>query len=171
MNLKDRILQYIDYKDIDVAEFERKCKISNGSVSKMTDNTRTTTIDKISNAYPDLNLIWLRTGIGDMINIDVRGDNNIVTSGNNNDTTNHGGNNNTHTYNTYETNPSQCDTSSPSSNYTPATDAIIAEYQQRIILLTEQLSAAQSQIAKMQEQLSTSQDQVSNLIQLLSNKS
>ena len=33
----------------------------------MGDNTRTSTLDKISNAYPDINIAWLKTGVGEMI--------------------------------------------------------------------------------------------------------
>ena len=67
MDLRDRLLQYIGYKGIDKAVFERTAGLSNDAVSKMGDNTRTSTLDKISKAYPDLNTAWLRTGIGEML--------------------------------------------------------------------------------------------------------
>lgn len=67
MNLQERLRQYIEYKGVTIQEFEKMAGISNGSVSKMGDNTRTSTLDKISNSFPDLNINWLRMGIGNML--------------------------------------------------------------------------------------------------------
>lgn len=60
-------MQFINYKDISVQAFETNVNLSNGAVSKMGDGTRRSTIDKISNFYPDLNTNWLLTGEGDML--------------------------------------------------------------------------------------------------------
>lgn len=68
MGLRERILEYISYKGITVQMFENKANISNGAVSKMGDNTRRKTLDKISNSFPDLNINWLITGVGQMCN-------------------------------------------------------------------------------------------------------
>ena len=67
MSLQERIVKFIEFKGLSVQSFERQCGLSNGSVSKMTDNTRFRTLEKISNVYPDLNISWLRTGEGDML--------------------------------------------------------------------------------------------------------
>lgn len=67
MGLKERLLDYIAYKGIDKATLERNSGLSNDAVNKMGDNTRTKTLDKISNAYPDINIAWLKTGIGEML--------------------------------------------------------------------------------------------------------
>lgn len=67
MNLNERILTFISHLEINVAEFERNCNLSNGSVSKMGDNTRRSTLERISKIYPSLNLNWLLTGEGSMI--------------------------------------------------------------------------------------------------------
>lgn len=67
MTMKDRLMQFINYKDISVQAFETNVNLSNGAVSKMGDGTRRSTIDKISNTYPDLNTNWLLTGEGDML--------------------------------------------------------------------------------------------------------
>lgn len=72
MGLRERLLDYIAYKGIDKATLERNSGLSNDAVNKMGDNTRTKTLDRISNAYPDLNIIWLRTGIGEMLISDER---------------------------------------------------------------------------------------------------
>lgn len=67
MDMKDRLMQFINYKNISVQAFEVKANLSNGAVSKMGNGTRRSTIDKISNSYPDLSTNWLITGEGEMI--------------------------------------------------------------------------------------------------------
>lgn len=67
MGLKERLLQFISYKGTEIAAFERSIGLSNGAVHKMGEGTRNSTIDKISVVYPDLNIIWLKTGVGEML--------------------------------------------------------------------------------------------------------
>lgn len=67
MDLKSRLIEFIDYKGLSVQSFELQCGLSNGAVSKMGNNTRRSTIDKISNSYPELNTNWLLTGEGGML--------------------------------------------------------------------------------------------------------
>lgn len=84
MDLKDRLLVFIDYKGIDKATFERLSNLSNGFVDKSGDNTRKSSLDRISNAFPELNITWLRTGEGEMIKtgaINITGDGNIANTG------------------------------------------------------------------------------------------
>lgn len=84
MDLKSRIIEFIEYKRLDKATFERIVGLSNDAVSKMGDNTRKSTVDKISNAFPELNIVWLRTGEGEMLktgNIHVVGDGNLSNTG------------------------------------------------------------------------------------------
>lgn len=86
--MNERINYFIQSIGISVSEFERVCDLSNGAVSKMGDNTRTSTLDKISKAFPSLSIAWLRTGEGEMlkggISQTTHGDNspNINGSGN-----------------------------------------------------------------------------------------
>lgn len=82
--LKERLLIFIEYKGLNKGSFERKANLSNGFVDKAGDNTRTSTIDRISMCFPELNTIWLRTGEGEMLktgNIHVVGDGNISNTG------------------------------------------------------------------------------------------
>lgn len=67
MGLKERIIQFIDYKGLSIQRFELYVGLSNASVAKMGNNTRRTTIDKISIRFPELNINWLLTGEGEMI--------------------------------------------------------------------------------------------------------
>lgn len=66
--MKSRVLTFIDYLGIPTSKFESECGLGNGSVRKMGYNTRKETADKISNRYPELNMVWLRTGVGSMLN-------------------------------------------------------------------------------------------------------
>ena len=67
MDLKDRFIAYLEYKGIKKAVFEKDAGFGNGFVDKMGNNTRTSTLDRISNYCPDLNISWLRTGEGNML--------------------------------------------------------------------------------------------------------
>lgn len=67
MNMNERIIDFINYLGISIAEFERFCGLSNGSVAKMGENTRVSTISRISKKYPLLNTDWIRTGRGEML--------------------------------------------------------------------------------------------------------
>lgn len=67
MGLKQRLLEYLNYRGIKKGTFEKEAGLSNGFVDKAGDNTRTENLDKISKRFPDLNITWLRTGEGEMI--------------------------------------------------------------------------------------------------------
>ncbi|MDE6339961.1 MAG: hypothetical protein K2K97_09275, partial [Muribaculaceae bacterium] len=70
MNLRERLREFIAYKNLPETEFQRIVGLGNGSVAKMGDNTRRSTLDKISNKFPDLNISWLLTGQGNMLSYD-----------------------------------------------------------------------------------------------------
>lgn len=65
--IKDRLLQFLKYKKLGQQKFETSIGMSNGWANKVGDSIRETTLKKIVEVYPDLNLIWLKAGIGDMI--------------------------------------------------------------------------------------------------------
>lgn len=71
MNIQKRLNQYIEMKGLSVRDFERKCGLSNGSASKIAENSRKSTFDRISTSCPELNIDWLLTGKGEMINTDI----------------------------------------------------------------------------------------------------
>lgn len=86
-NAKERIRQYIEYLGISTAEFERTAQIGNGLISKPATQMRSSTLRLISEAYPDLNMDWVRKGRGDMIktaptknahDIEIEGNENLV---------------------------------------------------------------------------------------------
>lgn len=67
MGLQDRIRKFAEYKGLQPKSFELIVGLSNGAFSKLSDNTRKSTIDRISTAFPDLNQTWLLTGEGEML--------------------------------------------------------------------------------------------------------
>lgn len=66
---KDRILKFSKkYLGIGQNQFETKCGISNGYISKLKKGSMGADImNKISKVYPNLNLEWVVTGEGEMI--------------------------------------------------------------------------------------------------------
>lgn len=65
-----RLKEYIDFKGISTARFEKSIGMSNASFGKSLKNGGTMGADKLEiilNVYPDLDLSWLVTGKGQMI--------------------------------------------------------------------------------------------------------
>lgn len=67
-SLQTRLQAFLNFVDISMRAFERQCDIKAGTVSKMTENSYDKTFHKIGIAYPMLNLHWLKTGEGNMLN-------------------------------------------------------------------------------------------------------
>lgn len=66
----DRLKKYIEYKGISLNAFDLSIEASNGYIGRMIKNKGSLgsdVIEKIYCTYPDLNLIWLMTGKGDML--------------------------------------------------------------------------------------------------------
>lgn len=78
--MNERINIFIKHLNISVSAFEKQCNLSNGAVSKIGYGTRRSTIDKISKSYPQLNVTWLLTGAGEMLN-DTENENVPVVQG------------------------------------------------------------------------------------------
>lgn len=71
MRTIDRLLEYITMKKITVYAFERSCQVSNGYLKKQSKGKGAIgshVLEKIHRKYPELNLLWLVTGKGAMIN-------------------------------------------------------------------------------------------------------
>lgn len=66
----ERLKEYIDYKGITIAKFEKSIGMSNASFGKSLKTGGAIGTDKLENilrVYPDINPIWLLKGIGEMI--------------------------------------------------------------------------------------------------------
>jgi hypothetical protein len=70
MRVADRLLHYLDHKNLSPYVFEKTCGIANGYLNKQTKGKGTIgskIIEKITAKYKDLNITWLLTGEGQML--------------------------------------------------------------------------------------------------------
>lgn len=66
--LQERLKVFITSLDSSVLAFENKCGMAPGTVNKMSDKSRPKTLEKIHKQFPQLNMEWLKTGEGEMLN-------------------------------------------------------------------------------------------------------
>jgi SOS-response transcriptional repressor LexA len=67
-NIKDRLIKYLSYLSIGQGKFEKATGLGNGFISKIKKDVSTSSIEKIRKTHPDLNINWLLTGVGEMLN-------------------------------------------------------------------------------------------------------
>lgn len=80
--INQRVIQYIEYKDINKAKFYKDTGIANGTLDKSS-KFNVQNIEKIITVYSDLDAYWLITGKGDMIkkgNSNINIDNSKIIS-------------------------------------------------------------------------------------------
>lgn len=65
--VKQRLIKFLDYKDISQSKFERLCSLSNGYVNNIKSSIGTGKLQNIFSAFPDLNIDWLLNGEGEML--------------------------------------------------------------------------------------------------------
>ena len=68
MSVKERLIEFLEQKEISQSKFEKLVGLSNGFVNNIGDSIRTRSMLKITLVYPELNTSWLLTGQGDMLN-------------------------------------------------------------------------------------------------------
>jgi SOS-response transcriptional repressor LexA len=71
MGVKERLLDFINYKQITNKLFELTAGLSNGYINNFDGNFRTKTLEKVLTAYPELNRNWLLYGEGEMLVADT----------------------------------------------------------------------------------------------------
>lgn len=64
--IKMRLLEFLDNLSLSQSAFEKSVGLSNGWCNNLGDSIREATLSKIHDAYPDLNLTWLKAGVGSM---------------------------------------------------------------------------------------------------------
>ncbi|MDP4261632.1 MAG: hypothetical protein Q8941_03810 [Bacteroidota bacterium] len=70
MRIIDRLAQYLEYKKITAYSFERTCRVANGYLKKQQKgkgSIGSDILERIHKNYFDLNMLWLITGEGDML--------------------------------------------------------------------------------------------------------
>lgn len=65
--MKERILQFIEYKRLSKNKFYKETGLSNGILDKK-GGISSDSLEKIYYVYPEINLDWLLTGKGEMLN-------------------------------------------------------------------------------------------------------
>lgn len=65
--VKERIIKFIEYKNISKNAFEEACHLSKRYISNLKGTPGSRIIRNIKNTYPELNTVWLLTGVGQMI--------------------------------------------------------------------------------------------------------
>ncbi len=66
-SIKERLREFIMFKNISIREFERQIGVAYGFLSNMSNSTSPKNFTKISHCYPELNIEWLMTGEGEML--------------------------------------------------------------------------------------------------------
>lgn len=67
MSVKQRLIQYIRYKELSIRAFEKSVALSNGYINNITQSISETKLKTITLHYPDLNPVWIIFGQGDML--------------------------------------------------------------------------------------------------------
>lgn len=65
--VKERLIQFIEYKGISKYSFEKQCGLSKRYVSNMRSSLQPDKLESISIVFPELNFDWLLLGRGDML--------------------------------------------------------------------------------------------------------
>ena len=68
LTLKQRIMALIEHHGVTIASFERMCGMCNGYVRNINDSIGTDKLESILRVFPNTNLLWLVSGIGNMLN-------------------------------------------------------------------------------------------------------
>lgn len=68
MTVKERITKFIELKQISKSEFCRQIGVSNAYISSMRVGIQPDKVQRIALAYPELNIGWLLTGEGEILN-------------------------------------------------------------------------------------------------------
>lgn len=73
--IKDRVKLFLEYLGISQQKFETETKLSNGFVNNIGYNISEKSTKRIAERYPELNITWLKSGVGSML---TTGDNEVT---------------------------------------------------------------------------------------------
>lgn len=68
MTLKERLLEFVEFKKMNKRQFQMSIGVSNSYIQNLNENIGPLILEKISAVYPELNMEWLLKGEGNMIN-------------------------------------------------------------------------------------------------------
>ena len=66
--IRQNLLTFLNYRQESKSDFYKKSNLSNGFIDKLGDRLSIKSQSRISKAYPELNINWLLTGEGEMLN-------------------------------------------------------------------------------------------------------
>lgn len=66
-SIKERVKEFLRYLNIGQLAFENETGLSRGFVNKIGYSLNRSSVEKISERYPELNIAWLKTGVGSML--------------------------------------------------------------------------------------------------------
>lgn len=69
-NVKERLKEYLEYKQVSARKFTQSIGVSETYVQSISKSIQPDKLYRISEEWPDLNLLWLLLGIGNMLNGD-----------------------------------------------------------------------------------------------------
>lgn len=67
MSIKDRLIEFIEAKNLNKNKFEKMCGLSIGYIGNISKGLGAVGYEKISKAFPELNMTWLTFGEGEML--------------------------------------------------------------------------------------------------------
>jgi hypothetical protein len=73
-NIKQRLIMFLKHLGIGQGKFEKNTDIGNGTVNNIKDGIGSPKLAKIITCYPELNIKWLLTGEGKMLNTHIQTD-------------------------------------------------------------------------------------------------
>lgn len=66
-DLQLRLREFIAYTNLSNSDFEKLTGLSNGTACRLGFNSRRSTVNRVANKFPNLNMDWLYTGEGPML--------------------------------------------------------------------------------------------------------
>lgn len=81
--VKQRLMDFIQYKGLSQGKFERMCNMSNGYLNNLKKTIGSEKLQNVCRAFPDLNTEWLLYGEGKMLKTDNHSVQQTNTFGNN----------------------------------------------------------------------------------------
>lgn len=70
MGLRERLQEFARAKGLNNNAFEVACGLANGFMRNAGENTRRSSLERITRVYPELNINWILTGEGTMLRAD-----------------------------------------------------------------------------------------------------
>lgn len=67
--IKERLADFLAYKNIGQDKFAQLANLSRGFANNVGDSIRQSSLDKIKSAFPELNILWLTSGVGSMLDV------------------------------------------------------------------------------------------------------